>query len=278
MNDKVKKILIEINQFCNLNCKYCFYNDFGRSKEFINNKDIKKIQNKYKNCEEYYITGGECTLNEDFMKIVNTLSKSSKVVLFTNGLMFNKYDNKTINTIVNKVSQFIITFDSVNETYKLRIGKENQVIDAIKRLVSIDRDKVVVKICLSKMNIIDFEETINKLLSVGVKHLSLNYIKNISSCNIDFELTDEDIIRSFDIINKYKKYFNKKNIEFIMNSYLNNFKNNVKCIAGDKFIYIDCFGNEYYCPCLGKKLDNKKNNKCFGKHCICIWEMFNKSI
>ena len=274
MNDEVKKILIEINQFCNLNCKYCFYNDIGRSKTFINNNDIKKLMLKYKNVKEFYLTGGEVTLNKDFEKILKTMSKSTRVILFTNGLLFNNYTDRQINRIVNNISEFIITFDSINENYKLRIGKEDSVLSAIKRLVSIDKDKVIVKICLSKMNISDFEETIKTLLDAGVKHLSLNYIKNIRSCNVNFELTDEEVIKSFEVIKKYKKYFNTKDINLMMKSYLNNFKNKVKCIAGDKFIFIDCLGNEYYCPSSNKKLDNKKDNKCFGKHCICIWEMF----
>ena len=274
MNDNVEKILIELNQFCNLNCKYCFYNDIGRSETFINNKDIKKILLKYTNANEFYLTGGECTINEDFIKIINTLSKRGKVILFTNSLKFNEYTKTEINKIVDKINKFIITFDSINENYDLRIGKENNVLNSIKRLIDINAEKVEVKICLSKMNIFDFEKTILKLINIGVKHLSINYIKNITSCNINFELNELEIIDSFKIINKYKDFFNKENIKLIMNSYKKDFKNKVKCIAGDKFIYIDCFGNEYYCPSSMKKLDNKKDNKCFGKHCINLWEMF----
>jgi MoaA/NifB/PqqE/SkfB family radical SAM enzyme len=278
MNDEVKKILLEINQFCNLNCKYCFYNDIGRSKEFIDNKGVKNILKKFKNVEEVFLTGGEITLNKDFDKIVQTLSKKTQVSLFTNAILFNDYEESKLVDLTNNIKAYIITFDSINENYKLRIGKENQVISAIKRLVNIDPEKVIVKICLNKMNIIDFEETIIKLLDIGVKHLSLNYIKNIRSSNINFELTDEEVIKSFDIINKYKEYFNKENIEFIMNSYIKKFKNKTKCIAGINFIFIDCFGNEFYCPSSNKKFDNKKDNNCFGKHCVCIWEMFNERI
>lgn len=146
--------------------------------------------------------------------------------------------------------------------------------NSIERLAKLDSEKLEVKICLSKHNFNDFETTILYLINIGVKHISINYIKNISSDTTDFELSEEDIEKSFSIIDKYKKYFNKENIELIQKSYREKFKNCVNCIAGEKFIYIDCLGKEFYCPSSCKVLDDKKENNCFGKHCINLWEMF----
>lgn len=274
MNKDVKKILIETNQQCNLNCTYCFYNDIGRNDDFLTLNHIKKICEKYSNANEFYLTGGECTLNGEFQDIVDYLSSKGKITIFTNGLNFIKFDDLGLKNIVNKTHKFIITYDSNNPNYILRKGLEKNVVDSIKKILDIDKEKVEIKICLSKLNFNDFEITIKFLIKLGVKHISINYIKNIMNTNINFELSDEEINKTFLIINKYKKYFDKENIEFIQKSYKEKFKNSVQCIAGEKFIYIDCSGKVFYCPSSCKKIDDKKNNNCFGKHCINLWEMF----
>ena len=47
MNRFIKKILLETNQFCNLNCAYCFYNDIVRSKNYLGLENIKTTTNHY---------------------------------------------------------------------------------------------------------------------------------------------------------------------------------------------------------------------------------------
>ena len=57
---KCKKVLVEVNQTCNLNCTYCFYRDYGRVTNGIN---IQNIDDLLENCplaDEFYLTGGEC--------------------------------------------------------------------------------------------------------------------------------------------------------------------------------------------------------------------------
>ena len=50
---KCKKLLIEVNQTCNINCTYCFYRDYGRVKNFLNIEDIKKILEICPNADEF---------------------------------------------------------------------------------------------------------------------------------------------------------------------------------------------------------------------------------
>ena len=107
-----------------------------------------------------------------------------------------------------------------------------------------------------------------------MKYFSVNYVKNIGNKGTDFQLSDEEVFESFEVMNRYKEYFNKSNTRFIQESYKSNFKNKVQCIAGKKFVYIHCDGQEFYCPSSDKRLTSNAGNDCFGKHCICIWEMF----
>lgn len=268
-NDDIKKILIETNQFCNLSCKYCFYNDCGRSDKYIKFDDIKKICKKYINLQEVYLTGGECELNEDFEKSINFLSKNYDVILFTNGLDIEKY----INQISKKIKKLIVTFDSFDEKYDLRNNKNEKILNNIKKIVSLCQNKLEVKICLNKRNYQDFEYTIKKLIDIGVVRFSINYIKNIKSLDCNLELNDKEVKKTLSIIYKYIDYFDKKTIDFIKKSYDMNFKNEVNCIAGKNYVYIDVFGNEHCCPSFDDSLNMQKECNCFGKHCINIWEM-----
>ncbi len=274
MNSLIQKILFETNQFCNLNCEYCFYNDVGKSDKYLTCEDIKNVCEKYPSANEFFLTGGECTLNNDFNKLIDYLALKGKVIIFTNGLNFYKKNNKQISKLLEKLYKIIITYDSANPGYFLRKGLEKQIFRSIKKVAEINSSKLEVKVCLNKLNLNDFEKTINELIKNNIKYISVNYIKNISKSEKNFELSYQEILRSFEIIRKYERYFNKKNIDFVYKSYKNNFNNAVKCIAGKRFVYIDCFGNEFYCPSSSIELDQPKKKQCFGKHCINIWELF----
>ena len=53
---KCKKILIEVNQTCNLNCTYCFYRDYGRNTKSLSLNSINEMLEKCPNAKEFYLT------------------------------------------------------------------------------------------------------------------------------------------------------------------------------------------------------------------------------
>lgn len=88
---------IIINNFCNLNCSYCFANDIvniDKNKE-ISLFNLKKIINwilKDSSNEYIGIIGGEPTLHSKFKDILLYLSENNiKSILFTNGIELFKY-------------------------------------------------------------------------------------------------------------------------------------------------------------------------------------------
>ena len=108
-----KKILIEVNQTCNLNCTYCFYRDYGRTKQSITIDNIRELLKKCPIANEFYLTGGECFTSPIIEEIIGMLSQRGKVIVFTNGVMLNKYDKDKLINVVHNVDRFIISFDSV---------------------------------------------------------------------------------------------------------------------------------------------------------------------
>ena len=54
---KCKKVLVEVNQTCNLNCTYCFYRDYGRVTNRINLQNIDDLLENCPLADEFYQNG-----------------------------------------------------------------------------------------------------------------------------------------------------------------------------------------------------------------------------
>ena len=270
----MKKILVELNQTCNLNCEYCFYKDYGRKKSHLNlNKLIKLGIEKY---DVIYLTGGEPFLNQDIYNILKYLyQKQKKIIVFTNGTLLLKKSEKEIEEILKYLDKIIITLDSLESTYTLReLSEQENIKKIIDIILKICKEKLEIKIGVNKLNILTLEETINYLTKKGVKNLSFNLIHNIKTCEKNIQLKEEKEYNYFlFIMNKYIKFFNEKSV-IAFNKYLkSDFDFHIKtCICGEKFEFMDCDGNFYFCPANLK--NNIKKINCFSEECINLWEMF----
>ncbi len=276
---KCKKLLIEVNQTCNLNCSYCFYRDYGRTKNNISINNIDEMLLICPNVEEYYLTGGECFTSPVIELIIEKLSTKGKVIVFTNGIILNSYELGKLKNIVNHVDRFIISFDSFDfENYVCR-KKLDQTINSIKKILNIDSEKVEVKICVNLYNINDVEKTFNDLILLGVKYLSVNFVFDINNSNLKHELKElTQLKKVFDIIYQYKKYFNINYIDMLYDLYINHKINDkFPCLADKEYYYLDCNNKYLICPGNCKKLGKRDDwKKCFSKECANEWEMMYK--
>lgn len=267
MEQKKYNLLFELTQKCNLNCEYCFYRDYGRISSELNFHQFQTILDKYKDIKNIYFTGGECTLCFDFIKIIQLAKTRANVILFTNGLTIA--DDTFYSSIDKYVDNYIITFDSFNEDYACRL-KTDLTINSIKKIVTNSPNKLIVKICINKYNLAGLESTIKELIKLGVRKISINFIHNITSNNINFELEKKELKQVFQILDKYKKYLFINFYEMIKNFYLNGDCSIEKyCCAGKSFYYYDCQANKRDCPA-----EYHENRKCLTKECISIFEMF----
>lgn len=273
---KCKKLLIEVNQTCNINCTYCFYRDYGRVKNFLNIEDIKKILEICPNADEFYLTGGECFTSPNIKEIINFLSKRGNVVIFTNGTILDSYTNEDMSKIVNNVNRFIISFDSFDfEKYECR-DKLDKTYNTLNKIIDIDSNKLEVKVCITNQNKNKLDEIFSQLIKIGVKKISVNFVFDIQNSNIKHEVKDiKDLNNIFKTIYKYIDYFNKRYIDMLFEMYINNYINeNYPCLADDKYLYYDCTGKLLICPGNCKKLRYRGNWKdCFSKECANEWEM-----
>lgn len=268
-SDFMKKILIEVNQKCNLKCEYCFYNDYGRTKEEITLKEI--IKNNIASYEEIYITGGEPFLNNHIYEILNYL-KNKKITVFSNGIILNT--KWQVDKILDLIKKIIITFDSIDVKYSLRKKYEKEVISIIEKILKCSNKKLEVKICVNRYNIDKLEDTIKFLIDLGVKNLSFNLIHNIESSKKDFMIREEKKYKKiFYLLEKYSEYFSIKNINSLKSYYKKDYFYFFKsCKCGEDFFFMNNKGELFPCPANLKK--EEKKEKCFSRECINLWELF----
>lgn len=274
-----KKVLIEVNKTCNLNCTYCFYRDYGRDTNKINIQDINNLLIKCPSADEFYLTGGECFTSPIIEQIIECLSARGKVTTFTNGTVLNKYDDERLRKVVNNVDTFIITFDSFDTENYLCRNRLDETVSTIRKIINIDSNKLEVKVCVNEYNYNYIEELFKGLVDMGVKYLSVNFIFDIENSDLHHEIKDiEKIKYVFDAIYKYEKYFNSNYIEMLYDLYINNRINeNFPCIADSEYFFLDSANNYLICPGNCKKIGSRGNwKKCFSKECANEWEMMYK--
>ena len=271
-----KKLLIEVNQTCNLNCTYCFYRDYGRVSNSLSIENIEEMLEKCPNVDEFFLTGGECFTSKNIDQIIDKLSDKGYLTIFTNGVKLNDYDDKHLLETVNKVDRFIISFDHYD--YENCVCRKflNKTLSVIKRILEIDKERLEVKVCISKFNDKDLEDIFKYLIDLGVKYLSINFIFDIKNTPYKHEIKNKKELKSiFKIIDKYISYFNEPYIEVLRDLYLND-KTTSKypCLADNKYFYLDCCDKYYICPGNCKKIGDRGDyKKCFSKECINEWEI-----
>ena len=273
---KCKKVLVEVNQTCNLNCTYCFYRDYGRVTNGINLQNIDDLLENCPFADEFYLTGGECFTSPIIEEIIERLTPRGKVITFTNGVILNKYDDERLKKVVNNVDTFIITFDSFDTENYLCRDKLSETISTIKKILNIDSNKVEVKVCINEYNYDHIEELFVGLIDMGVKNLSVNFVFDIQNSKLNHEVKELKKLRHvFEVINNYREYFNSKYIDMLYDLYINNEINErFPCIADSEYYFLDCSNNYLICPGNCKKLGTRGEWKeCFSKECANEWEM-----
>lgn len=258
-----QKLLIEINQTCNLNCDFCFYRDYGRKTNRLDIHKIRDILNSFPYANEFYLTGGECTINTDICEIVEFLSLKGNVNVFTNGFLlncdFNKY--KEIEKFASKI------YLTVHETDFGNMPTN--------KLESLDKEKIVLKFNINNMNYLKIKEFIQYYKDLGFSKFSFNFIHNIKSNKINYELYEDEKIK---FLNDIKDCLSSTDIEDIQTQIelLKNSNLKTTGLCGKSFGFVDCGGIIYNCPSAMEQDCYITCNNCnkFSKECISLWEMF----
>lgn len=162
---------VELTNRCNLKCIHC-YGDFGHceSRDEIGLEWFRSHLEEFDrlNIRSISLTGGESTLNKDFLQIANLLlERGFELAIFTNGLNFEKIKMLLENT--NKYHYTIkISLDGFEKTHDKIRGVEGcfkRAYQTIKEVSKYPNVKLYISSILMKSNfdeINEFKEWVKK--------------------------------------------------------------------------------------------------------------------
>lgn len=196
---------IMINNYCNLNCKYCFANevmefdkqnmsanDFITTLDFLEHSGIRHLS----------IIGGEPTLHPafiEFLEIIKLRQKNDSVLIFSNGLFNKTVSEGLLSTSKVKRISFLINY---NHPSILGEARNELLLNNIKRLHSNNID-ITLGINFYKPNQ-DYQYIIEKSKEFNLKSVrwALVVPNNINRNNFNitsyFKENKEQLIRFFE--------------------------------------------------------------------------------
>lgn len=118
---------------CNFDCEFCYNKGLLKEKELNFEKDIlPKLIDRKDFINHIIISGGECTIHEDFEKIVNTLYENGfKIGIHTNG-----YSPEILERVIDKLDYIGMDIKNDFENYN-DITKTNVDVEKIKKSVDL---------------------------------------------------------------------------------------------------------------------------------------------
>jgi len=261
---------ISLTYNCNLSCSYCAARNVVFNST-INKKTIQKevldkildyiLKDYLSKREQSYIVfyGGEPTLEIDIVKYILYKTNSSKLkyILYTNGLLLDKFPID----VLNNIDIIFVSIDGDKEThdhYKY-IGSYDKIIENA-RLIKNSNNKIIARITLqeesnlfnSVINVYkDFDyvfwQIVNKPIFINPQSMISNYRTNLK---LLYNFWIEELDRNNFI----------KIIPFIVlmdNIYIDN-RDTFKCGMGARQLDFDIQGNAYMCD----EYINEKNHVC----------------
>lgn len=258
-NKFMSRLFIEMTYNCNLSCIHCYNNK--NEKRIINFNEIKDaIDEAYElGIFNVTISGGECTICEDFLKIVKYIrSKHIAVDILTNGQVL--YDNESLFEELVSLYPYRISLSlysmnpEVHDSITGVKGSHNKTLAVIKKL----REKnilVEIKCFLMKKNAYEYKAIQDFAKDIGVSMtLACLFFNNPERNNKDVQVTDEQLYKIYSDDNsllKAKKIHDLSNKDF--------FDRGI-CSAGRKGVGIAPNLDIFVCSSLKILLGNLKNN------------------
>ena len=173
-------IFIETTSSCNLRCPGCYrtsHKYVGKNKN-MSLKDFKRYVDQLPSTISLILHGlGEPTINPDFPEMVKYAHDSRKFnkISFTTNTMAKPPEIYEI-LFANGLSNIRISVDTLNqeEVEKLRPGTNVKTLaENIKYLHQRFADKISICMVASNVNLNSVEETVRKLVNLGVKTIKL---------------------------------------------------------------------------------------------------------
>ena len=235
-NDIEKFIGYEITDKCNLLCKHCCFS-YGLNDKVIDLEKIYKILDKILefNPDVIQISGGEPMMLDNIEAYLKYLKDRGhcKIILSTNGTLFNDNNIKIITKLVDQIDISIDGYDEVSCSKIRGKGVFSKVINNIKKIKSADFEKITVSMVFSEKNYNEQAKFIEFCKDINV-YPQTRYFSESGRGKENIELFKINK----DIFFIPEDFFEKKWYEL----------NARKCLAGKSEFFIKENGDVYPCP------------------------------
>lgn len=316
----VNKILMwALTYRCNISCKYCFLcapdANPSRSKGELNDVEIKAILSSitdHARPNAVWITGGEPTLKEIILEVVESLETNGiSTIITTNGLMPDRLVRELCKCKPRGIT-ISLDFPDENVNDQLRAATL-KVIDNIRYITRLKSEytKLGVAVTISKDNINHLFDIAQFLKTNGSDYMSINPLfawDRLTASELDVPkcASTQQVFKA-----SIKNIIRREVIQLPCNMYLELLSNYIGgatppfhvCPSGHDFAFISPWGGVYPCSCefwhsdsrfhvppspldcdwkdvfrdLASRIDGKHFNthsNCFGARCIGCWKLF----
>ncbi len=190
----INSLNLELNYKCNLNCKHC-YNHKNMDEYFISFEQAKKSVDEAYNLGiiRVVLTGGECMLNKDFIKIAGYIrSKYLNLYVSTNGQILHdnkKIFNELLSLYPSKIKISLYSMEQKIHDYITGVdGSWQKTVNVIKKLKN-SGVKVSISTPVLSCNKDSYKKVIEFGKSIGVKVAEYpSFINNPENNNLSLKL------------------------------------------------------------------------------------------
>lgn len=288
-------IEFELTTLCNWKCPFC-YNTWRSEKCFKHRSlDINVLKSiideaNYNNCFTIRYSGGEPLLYPYLKELIEYGNyRKMNQIIFTNGSLITDEWLEIFEK--NKVKTILLSLHGIEEGHdnltKIK-GSYLKTISTIKKIIKTNLH-LCVEVTLSKINITEIENILCKLISIGVKNISIMRYVSTGRNDKDFEISYEEFYK---IINEIanNELFQNLSIKLPCSqkmclgdrNLVSQIKNNDKlldmligsCQAGIRWCSISVDGNIRICPHSTKIYGNVYENNSLKK----AWKKMNYAI
>ncbi len=217
-NNFINSLILELNYKCNLNCKHC-YNHKNMNECFMTFEQAKKIIDEAYDLGIFCVklTGGECTLNKDFLKICEYIrNRHLELCINSNGQILNdntKMFENFINLYPSSVQVSLYSMDeNVHDFITGVKGSWQKSVNVIKKLKNAG---IYTKIATTVLayNKDCYKEIKQFANAIGVKFgFNCLFINNPENNNLCSKLNYNDIEQFYNDnldLNNLRNYFEK---------------------------------------------------------------------
>lgn len=192
----------KVTEACNQKCNHCWA---GKSKKFFEYKEIIKAIKKISCLKPYMfaISGGEPFIRKDIFSIIEySANEFSKIEILTNGVLLDLQKILNLKNTIRNTDLVHFSLDGIGSIYNKQRGciQYDIAIENLKLLIKNDINTRV-HMTVTPINVDDMLNVYNKVLEIGVRKFSINYVYPLR---------------------KGEKFFNTKNNLEVMKKYYSN--------------------------------------------------------